>query len=219
MRNQAVILRSRPTGIAQAEHFAIEDVPVAAPEAGQILVRNIFLSVEPAMRGWIADAGNYSDPVPIGSVMRALAVGHVATSRHPDYREGDVVSGWFGWQTYATVTAKAVVRKVKELDLPVSLSLGVLGINGVTAHLALSRDHRDHDGIARGRLLHRDDGGGRADPVRRAAANLFRVVRLSDRFREQPLDHPFDLAFQSALREGINVLYRKAFILIITAMR
>jgi NADPH-dependent curcumin reductase len=79
MRNQAVILRSRPTGIAQAEHFAIEDVPVAAPEAGQILVRNIFLSVEPAMRGWIADAGNYSDPVPIGSVMRALAVGHVTT--------------------------------------------------------------------------------------------------------------------------------------------
>jgi NADPH-dependent curcumin reductase len=138
MRNQAVILRSRPTGIAQAEHFAIEDVPVAAPEAGQILVRNIFLSVEPAMRGWIADAGNYSDPVPIGSVMRALAVGHVTTSRHSDYREGDVVSGWFGWQTYATVTAKAVVRKVKELDLPVSLSLGVLGINGVTAHLALT---------------------------------------------------------------------------------
>jgi NADPH-dependent curcumin reductase CurA len=81
MRNQAVILRSRPTGIVQAEHFAIEDVPVAAPEEGQIFVRNIFLSVEPAMRGWIADAGNYSDPVPIGSVMRALAVGHVTTSR------------------------------------------------------------------------------------------------------------------------------------------
>jgi len=108
MRNQAVILRSRPTGIAQAEHFAIKDVPIAAPEAGEILVRNAFLSVEPAMRGWIADAANYSEPVPIGSVMRALAVGHVVTSRHPDYQEGDAVSGWFGWQTYATVKAKAV---------------------------------------------------------------------------------------------------------------
>jgi NADPH-dependent curcumin reductase CurA len=138
MRNQAVILRSRPSRIAQSEHFAIEDVPVAAPEPGQILVRNAFLSVEPAMRGWIADAGNYSEPVPIGSVMRALAVGHVVASRHPDYREGDAVSGWFGWQTYATVKAEAVVRKVKELDLPLSLSLGVLGINGVTAHLALT---------------------------------------------------------------------------------
>jgi NADPH-dependent curcumin reductase len=138
MRNQAVILRSRPTGIAEAEHFAIKHVPVAAPETGQILVSNTFLSVEPAMRGWIADAGNYSEPVPVGSVMRALAVGHVVASRHPDYREGDAVSGWFGWQTYATVKADTVVRKVKELDLPLSLSLGVLGINGVTAHLALT---------------------------------------------------------------------------------
>ena len=138
MRNQAVILRSRPTGIAQAEHFAIKDVPIAAPEAGEILVRNAFLSVEPAMRGWIADAANYSEPVPIGSVMCALAVGRVVTSRHPDYQEGDAVSGWFGWQTYATVKAEAVVRKIKELDLPLSLSLGVLGINGVTAHLALT---------------------------------------------------------------------------------
>ena len=138
MRNQAVILRSRPTGVAQAEHFAIKDVPIAAPEAGEILVRNAFLSVEPAMRGWIADAANYSEPVPIGSVMRALAVGRVVTSRHPDYQEGDAVSGWFGWQTYATVKAEAVVRKIKELDLPLSLSLGILGINGVTAHLALT---------------------------------------------------------------------------------
>jgi NADPH-dependent curcumin reductase len=138
MRNQAVILRSRPAGIAQAEHFTIKDVSVGALEAGQILVRNTFLSVEPAMRGWIADAGNYSEPVPIGSVMRALAVGRVVASRHPDYREGEAVSGWFGWQTYATVKAEAVVRKVKELDLPLSLSLGVLGINGVTAHLALT---------------------------------------------------------------------------------
>ena len=90
------------------------------------------------MRGWIADAGNYSDPVPVGSVMRALAVGHVVASRHPDYREGEAVSGWFGWQTYTTVKVDAVVRKVKELDLPLSLALGVLGINGVTAYLALT---------------------------------------------------------------------------------
>ena len=74
-----------------------------------------------------------------------------------------------------------------------------------------SRDHRHHDGIARSRLLHRDDGGGRADPVRRAAANLFRVVRLSDRFREQPLDHPFDLAFQPRCGEMLAVAYQRSF--------
>jgi len=138
MNNRAVILRNRPPGIAQAEDFVIKNVDVAAPKAGEIVVRNAFLSVEPAMRGWIADAGNYSAPVAIGSVMRALAVGHVVESRDGDYREGDAVAGWFGWQNYATVKADAVVRKVKETDLPISLSLGVLGINGVTAHLALT---------------------------------------------------------------------------------
>jgi len=138
MQNRAVVFRNRPSGIAQAENFAIEEVGVAAPESGQIVVRNAFLSVEPAMRGWIADAGNYSAPVPIGSVMRSLAVGHVVQSRAPDYREGDVVAGWFGWQHYATVKPDAVVHRVKEVDLPISLSLGVLGINGVTAHLALT---------------------------------------------------------------------------------
>ena len=138
MQNRAVILRSRPSGIAQAGNFSIEDVAVAAPEPGQIVVRNAFLSVEPAMRGWIADVGNYSAPVPIGSVMRSLAVGHVVELRNPDYREGDGVAGWFGWQNYATVKPEAVVHRVKETDLPISLSLGVLGINGVTAHLALT---------------------------------------------------------------------------------
>src|ERR1700728_63324 len=138
MQNRAVVLRSRPTGIAQAENFAIEDVGVAAPESSQIVVRNAFLSVEPAMRGWIADVGNYSAPVAIESVMRALAVGHVVESRDSGFREGDAVTGWFGWQSYATVGTEAVVRKIKESDLPISLSLGVLGINGVTAHLALT---------------------------------------------------------------------------------
>ena len=138
MKNTAVILRSRPSGIAQAENFSIEQMPVAAPEPGQIVVRSAFLSVEPAMRGWIADAGNYSAPVPIGSVMRSLAVGHVVELRSPHFREGDAVAGWFGWQHYATVKTEAVIHRVKETDLPISLSLGVLGINGVTAHLALT---------------------------------------------------------------------------------
>lgn len=138
MRNRAVILKSRPTGIASAQDFAIEDRPLADLGEGQIRVRNRFLSVEPAMRGWIADVNNYSTPVPLGSVMRALAVGEVVASRDPSVREGEVVTGWFGWQEYATVGAGDIVRRVLETDLPISLALGVLGINGVTAHLALT---------------------------------------------------------------------------------
>ena len=136
--NRQVILTSRPTGVAQVENFAIID-SLALPLAdGQIRIRNHFLSVEPAMRGWIADAGNYSSPVPIGSVMRALAVGEVMESQCDDYIVGEHLVGWFGWQEEAVVEPSAVVRRIAENDLPRSLALGILGINGVTAHLALT---------------------------------------------------------------------------------
>ncbi|WP_347717387.1 NADP-dependent oxidoreductase, partial [Sphingomonas sp.] len=136
--NRQIILTSRPTGVAQANNFEIRhaDDPVLAD--GQIRVANRFLSVEPAMRGWIADVGNYSAPVGIGEVMRSLAVGEIVESRHPDYAVGTIVTGWFGWQERSAVEVSAVVRQVTETDLPLSLALGVLGINGVTAHLALT---------------------------------------------------------------------------------
>lgn len=137
--NRQVILTSRPTGIAQADNFAIVETPDAPLKEGEVRIRNSFLSVEPAMRGWIADAGNYSAPVAIGSVMRALAVGEVTETRSADYSMGDIVTGWFGWQEQAVVESSAIVRRVLETDLPHSLTLGVLGINGVTAHLALTQ--------------------------------------------------------------------------------
>lgn len=136
--NRRVLLTARPDGVAQASHFSLDEAPVERPGEGEILVRNSVLSVEPAMRGWTTAGPNYSEPVAIGAVMRALASGHVVESRHPDYAPGDAVTGWFGWQELARVSAAAVVRKVIETDLPLSLSLGVLGINGVTAHLALT---------------------------------------------------------------------------------
>jgi NADPH-dependent curcumin reductase len=136
--NRQVILTSRPTGVAQAENFAIVEAPDAPLGEGQIRVRNSVLSVEPAMRGWIADVGNYAAPVEIGAVMRASTVSEVTESRIQDFKRGEIVTGWFGWQDEAVAGASAVVRKVVEADLPQSLALGVLGINGVTAHLALT---------------------------------------------------------------------------------
>lgn len=136
--NRQCVLTSRPAGVAQANDFAIAETASAPIGDGQIRVRNQYLSVEPAMRGWIADKGNYAAPVAIGAVMRALAAGVVTETRHADYPVGQAVVGWFGWQEEAVVGADAVVRKIAETDLPLSLSLGVLGINGVTAHLALT---------------------------------------------------------------------------------
>jgi NADPH-dependent curcumin reductase CurA len=135
--NRQVRLKARPTGIPQSEHFEIVEAP--APELGdrQLLVRNEFLSVEPAMRGWVNALANYSQPVGIGEVMRSFAAGTVVASRHPDYREGDKVMGMFGWQELAVSDGASVRRKVREADLPLSLSLGVLGLNGVTAYFGL----------------------------------------------------------------------------------
>ena len=137
MHNRQVRLKSRPKGIPQTENFEIVDVAVPELAEGQVLVRNIYLSVDPAMRGWIVDKVGYSAPVAIGEVMRSFASGRVVASCHPDYAVGDLVTGMFGWQDYAAVDVSAIQRKIPECDLPLSTSLGVLGLNGITAYFGL----------------------------------------------------------------------------------
>ncbi len=132
-----VRLKSRPSGIPQAEHFEIVEAPVRELREREFLVRNDFLSIDPAMRGWVSAVANYSNPVAIGEVMRSFAAGEVIASRHPAYAEGDKIMGMMGWQDYAISDGGQITRKVKETDLPLSLSLGILGLNGVTAYFAL----------------------------------------------------------------------------------
>ena len=140
--NHRVVLRARPQGIPEAHHFELQQVPVPALEPGEFLVRNEFLSVEPAMRGWVNAAANYSAAVGLGEVMRSFAAGRVVASRHRGYAIGDRVMGLLGWQTHAVSDGSGIRRKVKETDLPLSLSLGVLGINGVTAWFSLTQAAR-----------------------------------------------------------------------------
>ncbi|MGA7974793.1 MAG: NADP-dependent oxidoreductase [Pseudolabrys sp.] len=136
MMNRQVLLTSRPAGIPQAENFALAEAPVPELADGQFLVRNHYLGVEPAMRGWVSAVANYAEPVPLDGVMRSFAVGEVVASRHPDFEVGARVNGMFGWQEYA-VSDGAGVRHVRERDLPLSLFLGVLGLNGITAYFGL----------------------------------------------------------------------------------
>ena len=132
-----VVLKSRPVGIPQAENFGFTEVKIPELADGEILVRNEYLSVDPAMRGWVNAVANYSTPVGIGEVMRSFASGKVVVSKHRDYAEGESVTGMFGWQDFAVVNAGAITRKVMETDLPLWLSLGVLGLNGITAYFGL----------------------------------------------------------------------------------
>src|SRR5262245_47347009 len=94
-------LKSRPAGISPAEEFALAEAPVPELRDHEFLVRNDYLSVDPAMRGWVSAVANYSQPVGIGEVMRAFAAGEVVASRHRGYVVGERVMGLLGWQEYA----------------------------------------------------------------------------------------------------------------------
>lgn len=138
--NRQVRLKSRPVGVPQASHFELVEAPIPELAPGHVLVRNHYLSVDPAMRGWVNAAANYAQPVAIGAVMKSFAVGRVVESKHPGFRQGEMVTGMFGWQEWAAVNATAIDRKLEPAifeGLPMSTALGVLGLNGVTAYFGL----------------------------------------------------------------------------------
>jgi NADPH-dependent curcumin reductase CurA len=135
--NRQVRLMRRPSGIPQAEDFAIATAAIPQPAAGQFLVRNIYLSVDPAQRGWASSEANYAAPVVLGDPMRALAIAVVVESNDPLFEPGAFLYGWFDWQDYAIADASKVVLRARK-PLPLSAFASLLGINGLTAYLALT---------------------------------------------------------------------------------
>lgn len=135
----------RPRGIPQPDDFAVTAISRPALERAQILVRNIYLSVDPAQPGWASAEANCTAPAALGSPMRALAVGIVVESKSSEYRAGEFVYGWFGWQDFAAVhPAQVILRALQEVPLTAFASL--LGINGVSAYLALNELGRPRAG-------------------------------------------------------------------------
>ena len=144
--NRRVLLAKRPVGIPQAGDFRLDEAPLEPVGDGQFRVRNIYLSVDPAQRGWANEGTNYADPIPLGGVMRALAVGVVVESRCADVPEGLHLYGWFGWQDYAVAGPEAILTRIEAVAAPLSAYAGVLGMNGLTAWLALTRVGRPEAG-------------------------------------------------------------------------
>jgi NADPH-dependent curcumin reductase CurA len=138
-RNRRVTLVRRPTGIPTPDDFQLDAVEAPVPGDGEFLVRNLYLSIDPAQRGWASDVANYASPSPLGEAMRALAVGVVIASRHPDYAVGDHLYGLFGWQTLCAAGPAAVLRRVDPHQAPLSTAASLFGINGLAAYLALTR--------------------------------------------------------------------------------
>jgi NADPH-dependent curcumin reductase CurA len=136
--NRRILLVSRPVGIPQPGDFAIDEAVQEPIHDGQFRIRNLFLSVDPAQRGWANEGSNYAPAVPLGSVMRALAVGRVVETAHADFPVGSHVYGWLGWQHYAVATPADILSQFTAPAAPLSCYAGILGINGLTAHLALN---------------------------------------------------------------------------------
>lgn len=134
--NRQVLLAARPVGEPTPENFQLTETPVPDPGDGAFLVRTIYLSIDPYMRGRMSDAKSYAEPVALGAVMTGGTVSEVLVSNHPDFAPGDIVVGYLGWQTHA-VSDGTGVQKVDPSLGPVSTALGVLGMPGLTAYVGL----------------------------------------------------------------------------------
>ena len=134
--NLQVLLRRRPQGEPTPDDFEIREGPAPEPAEGEVLVRARFLSLDPYMRGRMSDAKSYAKPVEIGAVMEGQTAGEVVASRAPGFAPGDTVLGGFGWQRFSAVPA-ARLFKVDPDEAPLSASLGVLGMPGLTAWVGL----------------------------------------------------------------------------------
>jgi hypothetical protein len=134
-RNRQWLLAKRPVGMVGEADFEFREGPAPVPGAGDILVRNLYLSFDPAMRGWMEDRPSYIPPVGIGEVMRCGAVAQVVESNEPTFPVGSTVSGLFGWQEYA-VSGRGRATPIAE-GTPLTWPLGVLGITGLTAYFGM----------------------------------------------------------------------------------
>ncbi|MDB5977200.1 MAG: putative NADP-dependent oxidoreductase [Nevskia sp.] len=134
--NKLFRLAARPVGLAKRTDFSYEEVPVTQPNDGELLVKIQYISLDPAMRGWMNAGKSYIPPVEIGDIMRAGTVGEVVASRHPQFQVGDFVSGNQGVQSYAISNGKGLV-KVDPKFAPLPKYLNALGMPGITAYFGL----------------------------------------------------------------------------------
>ena len=134
--NTQIRLASRPTGWVSAENFKVTEEPVAEPGEGQVLVRNVFMSVDPYMRGRMNDVKSYVPPFRIDEVLQASAVGEVVDSRYEGIKAGDYVTGMLGWENYSVCDGRTL-RQVHPGLAPLSYHLGILGMPGMTAYVGL----------------------------------------------------------------------------------
>ncbi|MEP5765706.1 MAG: NADP-dependent oxidoreductase [Halieaceae bacterium] len=135
--NKQFLLDARPVGDIKHSDFKLVESEMPAAGDGEVLIQTLYLAVEPAMRGWMENRADYVAPLNIGEVMRGNGVGRVIESRHPDYAEGDIVAGGFGWQEYVVSDGKNTPLNPVPAGVPITSAMSLLGITGLTAYFGL----------------------------------------------------------------------------------
>lgn len=143
--NHRVRLNSRPVGTPTAENYLLDEVALGAPREGEVLLRTLYLSLDPYMRGRMSDAKSYAKPVEIGEVMGGATISEVVESNSSDFAAGDTVLGHGGWQEFSVEKASHL-RRVDPEIAPISTYLGVLGMPGFTAYAGLLEIGRPQEG-------------------------------------------------------------------------
>ena len=130
-------LAARPVGMFKETDFQLTESPIPSPNEGEILVRNIYLSLDPTNRGWANDVDTYLPAIRIGDVMRGGTIGVVEQSRNANFQEGTIVSGLLGWQNYAVSDGKGVTPLPRVPGVPLTAFMGLFGHIGMTAYFGL----------------------------------------------------------------------------------
>ncbi|KRO90318.1 MAG: NADP-dependent oxidoreductase [Cryomorphaceae bacterium BACL29 MAG-121220-bin8] len=136
MDNKFVKLMKRPSGFPSKDTWSHEKEQVKAIKDGEILIKNLYVSLDPAMRGWLNEARSYIPPVKIGEVMRAGTIGEVIESKNSKFKKGDILSGWGGVQQYSISDGKGYF-KINPSQIPLQTYIGTLGMPGMTAYFGI----------------------------------------------------------------------------------
>jgi len=134
--NRRIVLAERPSGRATLNSFRLERMPIPHLRDGELLLRTLWLSLDPYMRGRMSDAPSYAAPVAVGAVMTGGTVARVERSLNSAYRPGDLVVAYSGWQEYVVSNGSGLLKLPADVDRP-SYALGVLGMPGFTAYIGL----------------------------------------------------------------------------------
>ena len=219
MQSREIRLKSRPEGTPDAAHFELATVDVGQPGAGEVLVRNTFMSVDPYMRGRMYDRASYVPPFQIGAVLQGGAIGEVVASGAEGFAPGDLVSSMFGWREAFVAPAAALEKLPRQAGVPDQAFLGVLGMPGLTGYAGL----REIGQPKPGETVFVSGGAGAVGSVVAQVAKIMGCTVVAtagtdakcDWLRSRGVDHAINYktcgnlleAVRSAVPKGIDVYF------------